>query len=256
MKLEGKVALVTGGGRGIGRGIALALAGEGADVAVADIDYPNAQKVTEEIEALGRQAIAIKVDVTKWDQVLAMTKQTIKELGQIDILVNNAGVVGVALVEELEEEAWDRVMDVNAKGTFLCCKAVIPHMKRRGSGKIINVASIAGKNGYATLAHYCASKFAVVGFTNALAKEVAGDNVTVNAICPGNVRTDMWDYLADAWKQPGESAEEYWQRYLDTKIPQGRAQIPEDMGALAVYFATADNVTGQAFNVDGGLELH
>lgn len=272
MKLEGKVALVTGGGRGIGRGIALALAAEGADVAIVETDmldshynqyrspevngFYGAQKVAEEIKGLGRNAIAIKADVSKWEQVQAMVKETLDEFGRIDILVNNAGVVHVSAVEEMEEEAWDLTLDVNVKGTFLGCKAVIPHMKKGGGGKIINVASIAGKNGFGTLTHYTASKFAVVGFTNALAKELARENITVNAICPGIVRTQMWDYLADLWKNPGETIEESWQRNLNTIIPQGRDQTPEDMGALAVYFATADNVTGQAANVDGGTELH
>jgi meso-butanediol dehydrogenase/(S,S)-butanediol dehydrogenase/diacetyl reductase len=275
MKLEGKVAIVTGGGRGIGRGIALALAEEGADIAVVEADvldsafnqysvkeingYPSAQEVAEEVKALGRRAIAIKADVTKWDQVQAAVKQTIDELGQVDILVNNAGVISIAPVEAMEEEAWDIVMGVNAKGLFLCSKAVIPHMKQRGGGKIINTASIAGKNGFGTLVHYTASKFAAVGFTNALAKELAGDNITVNAICPGIVATQMWmgsGMLADAWKQPGESIEESYKRTLGEIIPQGVDQTPEDMGALAVYFATSDHVTGQAHNVDGGTELH
>ncbi len=272
MKLQGKVALVTGGGRGIGRGIALALAAEGADVAIVETDvvdnpynqygtrqingYQAAQNVVKEIQAMGRRAIAIQADVTKWDQVQAMVQKTVKEFGRIDISVHNAGVINVTPVEEMSEEAYDLVMDVNVKGVFLCCKAVIPQMKKQGGGKIINTASIGGKNAFPTLAHYCASKFAVVGFTNGLAKELAKDNITVNAICPGIVRTAMWDLLADAWKQPGETVEQSWQRHLETLIPQGRAQTPADMGALAVFFATNDNVTGQAFNIDGGVELH
>lgn len=146
--------------------------------------------------------------------------------------------------------------NVNAKGTFLCCKAVIPHLKQRGGGKFINMSSIAGKNGFANFALYCASKFAVVGFTNSLAKELARDNITVNAICPGVIRTKMWDYLADQLKKPGESIEESWKRHVEAMNPQGRPQPPEGMGALAVYFATDDNVTGQAVNVDGGVMLH
>jgi meso-butanediol dehydrogenase/(S,S)-butanediol dehydrogenase/diacetyl reductase len=272
MKLEGKVALVTGGGRGIGRGIALALAEEGANIAVVDTDrldsaynqygvkevngYQAALKVVEEIKALDRWAIAIEANVTKWDQVQAMVKRTVDELGRIDISVHNAGVINVVPVEAMEEEAFDITFDVNVKGVFLCCKAVIPQMKQQGSGRIINTASIGGKSAFPTLAHYCASKFAVVGFTNGLAKELARDNITVNAICPGIVRTAMWDLLADLWKQPGETVEESWQRNVDTLIPQGRAQTPADMGALVVFFATNDNVTGQAINIDGGYELH
>lgn len=255
MKLEGKVALVTGGNRGIGRGIAMTLAKEGADVAVAARDYTKSQEVAEEIKKLGRRAIAVQTDVTQWDQVQAMVKQSIDELGKIDICVNNAGAISVAPVEELKEEDFDHVINVNVKGVFLCCKAVIPHMKQQGGGKIINTGSIGGKTGFPTLAHYNASKFAVHGFTNALAKELAKDNITVNAICPGIVRTYMWDYLADLWKQAGETVEDSWKRHLDTLIPQGRAQTPEDMGELVVYFATADSVTGQAFNVDGGFML-
>ncbi len=272
MKLQGKVALVTGGGRGIGRGIVLALAQEGADIAVVEtdtLDSPNnqygtkeingfasAKEAAQEVKNLGRRAIAIKADVSKPDQIEAMFKQATAELGQIDILVNNAGVVHVANVEEYPVDAWDLTMDVNIRAMFLCCKAVIPKMKAQGGGKIINVASIAGKNGFPSLACYSASKFAAVGFTNALAKELARDNITVNAICPGIIWTQMWKLLADLWKLPGESVEQSWKRNLDTIIPQGRDQTPADMGALAVYFATSDNVTGQAANVDGGAEMH
>ena len=255
MKFEGKVALVTGGNRGIGRGIALALSNEGADVAVAARDLTKSQEVAEEIKKLGRRAIAIKVDVAEWDQVQAMVKQTVDELGRIDISVHNAGVISVAPVEEMTEEEFDRVLAVNVKGVFLCSKAVIPIMKKQGGGRIINTGSIGGKTSFPTLAHYNASKFAVHGFTHGLAKELARDNITVNAICPGIVRTHMWDYLADLWKQPGETVEDSWKRHLDTLIPQGRAQTPEDMGALVVFFAMADNVTGQAWNVDGGFML-
>ena len=129
-------------------------------------------------------------------------------------------------------------------------------MVPRGSGRIINVASIAGKEGFPNLAHYSASKFAVVGFTNALAKEVARSGITVNAICPGIVKTYMWDRLADEWKQEGESAEDSWARHQLTLIPQGRAQTAEDMGRLALFFATMDNITGQSVNVDGGFTFH
>jgi meso-butanediol dehydrogenase/(S,S)-butanediol dehydrogenase/diacetyl reductase len=259
MRLEGRVALVTGGGRGLGRGIVMRLAEEGADVAVADIRYKNAQKVAEEVRALGRRAIAIEVDVTQWDQVHGMVKQTVDELGKLDIAVNNAGVISIKSVEELTEEDWDSVNDVNAKGVFLCCKAEIPYMKEQNCGRIINTASIAGKEGFPDLAHYSASKFAVVGFTNALAKELARTGITVNAICPGIIGTAMWygpEGLAERWKKPGETMEESWARHQDELIPQGEAQTPEDMGDLAVYFAISEHVTGQAFNVDGGYTWH
>ena len=272
MKLAGKVALVTGGARGIGRGIALALAGEGADVAIAEVDrmasaaqqygaaavsgYRAAQETVKEIQALGRRAAAIEADVTQWTQVQRMVAETVAQLRQLDILVCNAGVVHIAPVEGMSEEEFDLTMAVNVKGVFLSCKAALPVLKQRPGACIINIASVAGKNGAPGMAHYCASKFAVVGFTNSLAKEVARLNIRVNAICPGILRTQMWEYLADTFKQQGESKEEAWQRYTRTLIPLARPQTPEDIGQLAVYLATAANVTGQAINVDGGMELH
>ncbi|KVS76922.1 SDR family NAD(P)-dependent oxidoreductase [Burkholderia cepacia] len=233
--LEGQVAIVTGGARGIGRGIALTLAGAGADILLADLLDDALDATAREIRALGRRAAVAKVDVTQAAQVDAMVAQALAELTERD---------------------WDVVMDVNAKGTFLGCRAALAHLKAQGRGRIINVASIAGKEGFPNLAHYSASKFAVVGFTNALAKELARDGVTVNAICPGIVRTYMWDRLSDEWKADGETVEESWQRHQLTLIPQGRAQTPEDMGRLALFFATMDNVTGQAVNVDGGFTFH
>ncbi|AJX31767.1 short chain dehydrogenase family protein [Burkholderia oklahomensis C6786] len=254
--MEGQVAVVTGGARGIGRGIALSLAAAGADILLADLLDDALEATARDVRALGRRAATLKVDVVQEAQVEAMIAHTIDALGGLDILVNCAGVISIRPVAELTERDWDFVMDVNAKGTFLGCRAALPHLKAQQRGRIINVASIAGKEGFPNLAHYSASKFAVVGFTNALAKELARDGVTVNAICPGIVRTYMWDRLSDEWKQAGESVEQSWQRHQLTLIPQGRAQTPEDMGRLAVFFATMDNVTGQAVNVDGGFTFH
>ncbi len=270
--LEGKAALVTGGARGIGRGIALALARAGADVAIADVErlaasgqqygdravggFTAAREAAAEVAALGRRSTAIHADVTRKDEVARMVEDTVRQLGGLDVLVCNAGVVSVAPVEGMAEDTWDLTMAVNVKGVFLACQAAIPLMKKRGGGAIINIASVAGKNGHPGLAHYCASKFAVVGFTNALAKELAPDGIRVNAICPGILRTQMWEYLADTLKQPGESKEAAWDRWVRSFIPLGRPQTPDDIGSLAVYLASAVNITGQAMNVDGGIELH
>jgi len=270
--LNGKVALVTGGGRGIGRGIALALARAGANVAIAEVDriasaaqqygeqtisgYQAAQALAKEIETLGRRAVAIEADVTAAPQVEAMIATTTRALGGLDILVCNAGVVSVSPVQALSEEAFDLTMAVNVKGVFLCCKAAIPALRQRPGACIINIASVAGKNGAPGMAHYCASKFAVVGFSNSLAKELARYGIRVNAICPGILPTQMWEYLGEAFKQPGESKDAAWQRYVKSLIPLGRPQSPDDIGQLAVYLALADNVTGQAINVDGGMEMH
>jgi meso-butanediol dehydrogenase/(S,S)-butanediol dehydrogenase/diacetyl reductase len=269
--LAGKVALVTGGARGIGRGIAFALAGAGADVALADVDtlpagaqhygdphvsgFEQAQRTAAEIGERGRRAVAIAADVTSKADCDLMVAETARELGGLDILVCNAGVVSIAPVAAMDEATWDLTFAVNAKGVFLSCQAAIPLLVER-RGCIINVASVAGKNGVPGMAHYCASKFAVVGFTNALAKELAPANVRVNAICPGILRTQMWEYLAETLKAAGETREQSWERYVKQFIPLGRPQTPEDVGQAAVYLASAANVTGQALNVDGGIELH
>lgn len=270
--LNGQVALVTGGARGIGRGIALALAHAGADVAIADLEhiassaqqysssniggFTEAQKTAAEITALGRRSIAIQADVRQKADNERMVRETVAGLGGLHILVCNAGVVSVAPIETMAEEMWDLTFAVNVKGVFLSCQAAIPTLKAQGKGCIINIASIAGKNGSAGLAHYCSSKFAVVGFSNSLAKELAAANVRVNAICPGILRTQMWEYLADTLKRSNESKEDAWQRYINGMIPLGRPQTPDDIGQLAVYLAAAENVTGQAINVDGGIEMH
>ena len=185
-----------------------------------------------------------------------MVAETVRQLGRLDLIVCNAGVVSISTVEKMPEDTWDLTMAVNVKGVFLSCQAAIPLLKANGGGCIINIASVAGKNGAPGMAHYCASKFAVVGFTNALAKELARFNIRVNAICPGILRTQMWEYLADTLKPAGLSKEEAWQQYVQTLIPLARPQTPDDIGELAVYLATAENVTGQAINVDGGMELH
>lgn len=257
-KLEQKVAVVTGASRGIGQGIALSLAQEGASLALADVSLEALAETVSLIEKEGVKVSAYQIDVTNPDIVSETFKKIATDFGTIDIAVNNAGVIGIHKTVEMTANDWDKILDVNARGVFLCAKAELEIMLPNKFGRIINVASIAGKKGMDLLAAYCASKFAVVGFTNALALEVAKEGITVNALCPGIVGTGMWrgeNGLAKAYANEGETEEQSWDRQQKTLLPQGEAQTPEDMGQLAVFFATAPHVTGQAYSVDGGFGM-
>lgn len=267
-ELRGKVVLVTGGSRGIGFGIAEEFAKVGCHLVLVDIcgrkvrGYPEYDLASREDldKAVNRikekydvMVIGLCCDVTKSSEVNETVNVVIREFGRIDILVNNAGIITARPLLEIKEEEWDAVMDVNAKGVFLFTKAVLPHMLKQGWGRIINIASIAGKGGYADLTHYCASKYAVIGFTKALSKELADKGITVNAICPGIVNTHMWSAcLTMKWSKPGETLDEAFRRIVREMIPQGVDQTAEDMGKLAVFLTTQSHVTGQAINVDGG----
>ncbi|NPD14995.1 SDR family oxidoreductase [Xinfangfangia sp. D13-10-4-6] len=256
--LSGSVALVTGGGRGIGAGIAKALAGAGADVLIADYNAALAEEGAAAVKALGRKSAAIVVDVRDPESVQAMIDSIETTWGRLDIAVNNAGVVSLGGIEDLTVEQWDDLIDVNLRGVFLCCQAEIRLMRKAGFGRIINTSSIAGKVGFPNLSHYSASKFGVIGFTNAIAKEVAKEGITVNALCPGIVATGMWrgeTGLSGLWALPGETEEQSWARHQHSFLPQGEAQTPEDMGQMVVYMACAPHLTGQALAVDGGFSL-
>jgi meso-butanediol dehydrogenase / (S,S)-butanediol dehydrogenase / diacetyl reductase len=264
-RLADLVAIVTGAGKGIGRGIALNLAREGASVVVADIDHAAADNVRKQLLVHG--GLAVEVDVTNRDQVIEMVHRTLQTFGRIDILVNNAGVHGIGKVAELDEDVWDRCFDINVKGTFLCCKHVIPHMTKQGHGKIVNIASIGGKTGVAGRAAYCSSKFAIVGLTQVLAKELGPCNINVNAVCPGFVYTEMWDYIwdktkagkaVDVYEIDAASSREFYDKIIKQRVPLGRPQTPEDIGKAVVFLVSddADNITGQAINVCGGMEVH
>ena len=255
MRLENKVAVVTGAGRGIGRGIALALAGEGASVVVADIRYEDARGVAAEVRGLGRESLAVKVDVTKSSEVKRMVERALARFGGVDILVNNAGIIRVGNVVDISEKDWDDVLDVNLKGVFLCSKAVAPHMVARRSGKIISISSTAGRRGMPGKAHYHASKFGVIGFTQCLALELAPDNINVNCVCPGVVTTQMHTKVLTPYaaRMQRISEEEAYGRVIGN-IPLRRPQTPEDIGNLVVFLASdeAVNITGQSINVSGG----
>lgn len=259
MELKNAVAIVTGGARGIGRGIAYELANEGARIAIADLPATAADRdeTIAEIQRLGSEAIAIDVDVRDEAQTQRMAQQTIEAFGQIDVLVNNAGVIKIGPVAMFSEDDWDLIMDVNLKGVFLCSKAVVGHMAQRRSGRIVNLSSIAGKRGRAFASAYATSKWGVIGFTQSLAHEMAPSNVNVNAICPGEVATYMWnDVLIPAIAAAGgTSKEDAWEGMLKRDVPLGREQTPRDMGQAVVFLCKADNITGIAMSVSGGTEM-
>ena len=260
MELKNTVAIVTGGARGIGRGIAYELAKEDVRIAVADLPVTSADRdeTITEIKRLGSDAIAVDVDVRDFAQCQGMVQSAIDKWGQVDILVNNAGVIRIGPVVAFAEEDWDLVIDVNLKGTFLCSKAVAAHMMGRKTGAIINLSSIAGKRGDAMTSAYSTSKFGIIGFTQSLAREMGGVNVTVNAICPGEVDTHMWrDVLAPAiGAMSGVSAPEAFAAFIQQRVPLGRPQTAADMGQAVVFLCKAENITGIALNVNGGTEMH
>ena len=247
MVLTGKIALVTGGGQGIGRALALALAEAGADVAVADILLPAAQQVAREIEALGQRGLATHVDVTQSESVRAMVKTCQEALGGLDILINNAGIFPIAPVVTITEEKWDQVMAVNLKGVFLCSQAALAPMRRAGGGRIINVASVSGLVGAVGLAHYAASKAGVIGFTKSLARETASMGITVNAIAPGIIETEQ-----SRQTFPAGALQAY-----QAQVPLRRLGRPDDLTGLVVFLASpaAAYITGQVYAVDGGYTM-
>jgi NAD(P)-dependent dehydrogenase (short-subunit alcohol dehydrogenase family) len=256
MDLTNQVALVTGAAQGIGKASACALAEAGAQVIVADIDLAKAEATAETIMAGQRRAMAVQADVGNLDDIDGMVREALAKFGQIDILLNNAGVTRRADIMDITEADWDRIHRVNAKGVFFCLQRVAREMIPRRSGRIINIASIAGK-GYvgASNVAYAASKGAVIGMTKLAALQLGKHNINVNAICPGVTRTALSDAnLAVAAQQQGVTLEEMEQRRASV-IPLQRANDPEDIAAMVVFLASAGarNITGQSFNVDGGL---
>lgn len=255
MLLANRVAIVTGGAKGIGRGIALKFAGEGCNVVVNALHIEGAQKVAAEVKALGRKSLAIAADVSNSAQVNDMVARTIKEFGKIDILVNNAGgVSGDAKIEDTTEEAWDRVIDVNLKGQFLCCRAVIPYMKKNKYGKIINISSMGAIHPPAPIVHYHSAKGGVLGLTANLALELARLNITVNAILPGPIRSEFFTEMLKGMSE--EEGKAFFQM-LDNKVPMHRMGTPEEVAGVALFLASelSSYVTGEAINVGGGLPL-
>lgn len=259
MRLKGKTAIITGAGQGIGKGIAIKFAQEGADIVSADLSIENSQSTVAEVEKLGQKCLALKVDIRNRAEVVEAVKKTIDSFGKIDILINNAGAAYFTPFMDINDDEWDFILDTNLKGVFIFSQEVAKQMIKQKYGRIINAASIAGKKGIEMQAHYCSSKFGVVGLTQVMAIELAPHGITVNAFCPGVVATPMWDrldatiYKLGKSKKLGEGMKEFAQGAL-----LKRYSTPEDIANLAAFLASseADYITGQSINVDGGFLFH
>ena len=258
-RLEGKSCVVTGAARGIGKDIAIRLAEEGARVGVVDLDMEGAERVAAEINGQEGQALAAQCDVSNRAQVQAMINSVVERFGALNVIFNNAAVAEIRLFMDVKEEHWDRIMKVNGLGVLICMQEAARQMMGQGKGgKIINTASIAGKEGYDLQPHYCASKFAVVALTQAGARAFGKHGITVNAFCPGVVRTELWEQLDKEFmelgisERPGQAMEDFASNAL-----LGRTSTPQDIVGLAAFLASNDSdyITGQSIMVDGGMVL-
>jgi NAD(P)-dependent dehydrogenase (short-subunit alcohol dehydrogenase family) len=280
MKLAGKVAIVTGGGVGIGQGIVRCLAEEGADLAIIDINSETAKKAADEVNGIGRKSLAVVADATDGKQVDQAVQKVIDTFGKIDILVNNVGGESrfyreVAGRPYLEEQEWDNTVELNLKSTMLMSRVVMPHLIKQQSGKIVNISSIGGRApsgarrapgmfgegaSFSPMMSYGVAKAGVLQFTRLLALQLAGNNINVNCVCPGVLYTPLYERSAPRRIQvtpeaKGMTPREYFDKYIASTVPLKREQTPEDIGRAVVFFVSEDarNITGQSLNVDGGM---
>jgi len=246
VRLKDKVALITGGARGIGQAIALAFAKEGADIVVADVNLEVAQKTASEIESLGRKALALEMDVTNYEKVEEGINKILDKMGKVDILVNNAGITKDNLLLRMSQADWDAVINVNLKGTFNCIKAVSRPMVKQRSGRIISIASIIGLMGNPGQANYAASKAGIIALTKTVAKELASRNINANAVAPGFIQTEMTAKLPEDIKK----------KMLEA-IPLAKLGTPQDVANVCLFLASDESsyITGQTITIDGGMVM-
>ena len=252
MSQDGRSAIVTGGGRGIGRAIALALARQGCHVAILDLIEENAQSVKKEVEALGRRALALRVDLTQQSQVEQAVAKVLAEFGQIDILVNNAGWDKLEPFLESQPETWEKIIAINLKSVLYTAKAILPHMVSRGSGKVVSIGSDAGRGGSTGEAVYAATKGAIIAFSKSLAREMARYKINVNVVCPGVTETPLLQEVRDTSEKAHKIVDA-----ITRAIPLGRVGAPEDIANAVAFLASpaADYITGQTLSVSGGLTM-
>jgi len=250
--LENRVALITGSASGMGKAMALRFAQEGCDIVVADLNLDGAKKASDEVRSVGRKAYAIKSDISSSQDIKDLIDQSIREFGKIDILINNAGAAGGGPLEASDEDEWDRVLALNLKGAFLTCKAAVPHMKKQGYGKIINLSSMGAVRPSVSVLAYHSAKAGIIGLTRNLAFELAPFNIYVNCIVPGPIETPFWDPLSKGLSAGQKRA--FFDALAKKEVPLGRMGTPDDIAGPALFFASelSSYVTGQVLCVAGG----